>query len=353
MDNSTIIPYNSYEERIVLACIVLFISAFGAVGNIMVITAVGLSKTLRTKTNIFVVNLSIADLSACLAMPWSSIALLSKDQWLLPGTEGLCQVSGMIVFISIGCSMWNLTFIAINRLVLITRSFSMYQKVCSPCAITVMVLLSWIIPVTLISIPTLVGFGKIGFERHRHTCVEILSTPQAEKYDIYQSIVTGLLLLTIAICYVLIYIHVRRHFKNTEHLHDTPLAGNHQEPSTSTDHTSLPSTPTTSSSTYTKGVVHHRDTKKRRDMVEITKNLFIVVCVLLVCLIPFIVVDSVDSLPDSLEVYAATITLVNSSLNPLIYAWRHPHFKVVLRLMMRCRYRKIPRPSNILRKFLQ
>ncbi len=98
-------------------------------------------------------------------------------------------------------------------------------------------------------------------------------------------------------------------------------------------------------------VTRHQDLKKMRDMFEITTNLFVVVCVVLACLLPIIVVNSIDLVPN-LEVYALVISLANSSLNPLIYAWRHPHLKIVLRLMVRCQMKDIPRPSSFLKKFL-
>ena len=84
---------------------------------------------------------------------------------------------------------------------------------------------------------------------------------------------------------------------------------------------------------------------------EITKNLFVVVCVLLVCLMPVVIVNSLEVGP-RYTVYGLVFSLVNSSVNPLIYAWRHPHFKVVLRLMVKCRYREIPRPSDTLLRLL-
>ncbi len=355
MDNNTVIPYNSYQERVVLASVVLFISVFGSIGNTMVIAAVLLSKTLRTRTNIFVVNLSIADLFACLAMPWWSVAFLSKEHWLLPGTEWLCQVAGMVVYISIGCSMWNLTFIAINRFILITKPPSTYRNVYCPFTILIMLFTSWVIPVTLISVPTLVGFGKLGFEPYTHTCSDIIKTAQAEMYDIYQSVVTAVLLITITICYAFIFVHVRRHFKRTKHLHEGPTSIEQHEmssyPSTSmsADHDSPgnQSPPVVGK----RRVEHHQDMKKRKDIVDITKNLFIVVCVVLACLMPIVVVNSIDAL-QNLQVYAVVISLTNSSLNPVIYAWRHPHFKIVLRLMLRCQVKEIPRPSSFLRKFL-
>ena len=145
MDNETFFSNNHYEERAFLASIVLLISIIGSTGNLLVIVAVALSKTLRTKTNVFVLNLSVADISACFAMPWFSVALLSGDEWLLPKAEWLCQTAGMVVFISIGCSLWTLTFIAVNRLFIITKPLATYQMVYSPLTIAIMLIFSWVV----------------------------------------------------------------------------------------------------------------------------------------------------------------------------------------------------------------
>ena len=340
MNNTTaadqVEDFNSYEERLVLAVFLLIIFVIGTIGNLMVIAAVALSRTLRTKTNAFVVNLTLADLVACLALPWWAVALLNEDEWALPGAEGICQVAGMVSFMSIGISIWNVTFIAVNRLILITKSTNIYQRVYTSTNIASMLIFAWCLSIVLVSLPTALGFGKFGFDRATHACTDITRTPTAKKYDIYQGILTAMLLITIAGCYTRIYFYIRKHFQKRKRAVDLELSSKSTTTTTTSRENRLPDP------------AWSRDSKVDRDMIEITKNLFTVVCILFACLIPVIIVNSVSSLPDRLHVYATSIAFSNSAINPLIYAWRHPHFKVVLRLMIKCRYWDIPQPSSLL-----
>ena len=62
MNNTTAVDqiedFNSYEERLLLAVFLLIIF-IGTIGNLMEIAAVALSRTLSTKTNAFVVMLTL------------------------------------------------------------------------------------------------------------------------------------------------------------------------------------------------------------------------------------------------------------------------------------------------------
>ncbi len=338
--------YIGFTERVIVASLFLIIFFIGTVGNLMVIIAVALSKTLRTRTNVFVVNLSFGDLVACLVMPWWSVALLSDDEWLIPGTEWICTASGLVTFMSIGISLWSITYIAVNRFILITRPFQTYQKVYTTRNMLLMLLFSYVLTITLVGLPTYIGFGRIAFVPESHTCSDIIATSTAESYDRYQGVLPALLLSTIVVCYIAIYLHVRRHFKQRQRATRGELSMN------STADV-VESSVTSSGVTNDNVMIHQQDQKRKinRDMIDITKNLFMCVCILIICLIPISAVNIVNS-PPQRRVYGLVVAFANSAINPLIYAWRHPHFKVVLRLMFRCRYTDIPQPSNFLQRFL-
>ena len=55
---------NSFEEKI-LICIFLIVIILGFVGNILVILVILLNKNMRTSNNLFILNLSISDLTLC------------------------------------------------------------------------------------------------------------------------------------------------------------------------------------------------------------------------------------------------------------------------------------------------
>ena len=94
-----------------------------------------------------------------------------------------------------------------------------------------------------------------------------------------------------------------------------------------------------------------RNKRKRetisRQQIKITKNLFIVVCAFFACFVPYFVLNPVLGSSHAIY-YIRLLPLVNSAINFVIYARKHPEFKVVLGCMMRCSYADIPQPSRLL-----
>ena len=93
-----------YEARIGLGCCWIIIAILGLVGNSLVILSVILSKKLRTVTNAFVVNLSVADLWTSLSYPWQAVAILSRGSWPL-ATEGPCYIAAVQFYTGLGAIM--------------------------------------------------------------------------------------------------------------------------------------------------------------------------------------------------------------------------------------------------------
>ena len=91
-------------------------------------------------------------------------------------------------------------------------------------------------------------------------------------------------------------------------------------------------------------------TVSRQD-IEVTKNLLIVIIAFFVSFMPYAIIILFPG-SDSYHWYAAILVYANLCMNPVIYARRHPHFKVVLGAMVKCQYRNIPEPSGFLRRFI-
>lgn len=89
-----------------------------------------------------------------------------------------------------------------------------------------------------------------------------------------------------------------------------------------------------------------------RRQIQITKNLFVVVCAFLVCVSQYVVFLVVPSLERALP-YSAVLLTFSHAVNPLIYAIKHPTFKVVIRPMITCKLSKIPGPSKLLKAILR
>uniref|UniRef100_A0A1A9WB26 G-protein coupled receptors family 1 profile domain-containing protein n=1 Tax=Glossina brevipalpis TaxID=37001 RepID=A0A1A9WB26_9MUSC len=90
-------------------------------GNLIVVWIVLTTKRMRTVTNYFIVNLSIADaMVSCLNVTFNYIYMLNND-W--PFGELYCKISQFIAILTISASVFTLMAISIDRYVAIMRPF--------------------------------------------------------------------------------------------------------------------------------------------------------------------------------------------------------------------------------------
>ena len=94
--------------------------------------------------------------------------------------------------------------------------------------------------------------------------------------------------------------------------------------------------------------------KISHQQIQITKNLFLVVCTFFICFVPLafvVLIGKPTPIVNDIAWCLQLLGFANSAINFFIYASKHPDFKIVLGHMMRCTYSKIPQPSKLL-KFL-
>ena len=381
---STMDPYViNYTERVVVACMYLMIFICGTIGNSMVIIAVMLSRKLRSPTNCLITNLACSDLLTCTMLIWNCVALLSKDGW--PLGDWVCTVAGTVIYTSSGTSLYCLAIIALNRLIKITKDH-LFGRIFTSRNVRIMIAMTWIIPIPLILIPPLIGIGAIGYDTRDYTCSDLEMHPKSGVFNYYQSAVVPIPLFTIIICYALILKHVRRHFtaqKLRRSLSmslgrkpsmyqpreqpsfdesDQKQSGDHQQQhkcsspskvanggphklaiSAALANMKLESPPTSPRRRST----YFGDGRIDSQQLEVTMNLAYVVMAFLLCSVPYFLALLLAAVTDTdhFMVYAGAILLASSAINPVIYANKHPHFKVVLKAMITCRYHDIPQPS--------
>ncbi|XP_022109234.1 G-protein coupled receptor moody-like [Acanthaster planci] len=348
-DNATDIPpfeFNDYTQRVVVAVMYLVVILLGTAGNILVILAVLLSKKLRTATNAFVVNLSVADLLTCLVLPWTVVATLSKDG--LPVGEWVCSVAAVVQATAIGCSMYTLASIGLQRLLLIKRPMTTYRVIYTPKKIAAWLVVAWSIPLLVTLVPPLLDVGAVGYNKKYRHCGFPSTHPRSNDYDL---IIAGGLypvpLITIVVCYVLIWWHLRRHAKKVS----APEASTDSMTQTTRMSMVSESMATTNRPTHNanKPGVSRQGTLRKshvsRRQTEITKNMFYIVCAFMLCLTPFAICLFYDD-SDPFLPYASAILVFNSCINPLIYATKHRDFKTVFGCILRRKWDNIPEPSN-------
>ena len=189
----------------------LLASVLGLVGNILVISSVILSKKLRTVTNAFVVNLSVADFWTSQSYPWICVALLSHGSWPLE-SEVPCIIAAVQLYTGLGASLYTLASIALNRVILITQSTETYRRWFSPYKVTVMIAATWAIPCVVSFFPLILGIREFGYDLQDNTCSDKDGRARGAEYNLIQLL--GLYtvpVIVIVCCYTALYIHLKRH----------------------------------------------------------------------------------------------------------------------------------------------
>ncbi|XP_072029901.1 G-protein coupled receptor moody-like [Amphiura filiformis] len=374
--------FDDYNQHIVVAIAFSMASILGIIGNSLVILSVYVSKKLRTVTNAFVVNLSIADLITSLMIPWNVTILLSHEEY--PIKDWGCGVVAGLLFTCIGTSLFTLSFIALNRLILITRPMKTYITVYSPFYTGIWIAATWVIPFCFNIIPPLLDVGELGTSQKYRMCVGISKHPDKDTYDLIQLVgCFPIPLVTLIVSYTWIYIHLRRHAQRLNHHRSYREANsgadslNMSESGTltntvgtlpqSNDNNNMNNVGTTNdlsrsirsiSQRLTSVIIRPdklRKAEKQRRKREntITKNMFLVFIAFVVCFVPTalqLALDGIDGIK-AMVPYATALILINACVNPIIYGFKHPYFNHVFRCLLTCKWHAIPEPSDGFKKF--
>ncbi|XP_054748503.1 alpha-1A adrenergic receptor-like [Lytechinus pictus] len=342
-----------YTERIFLAMMSALIAVVGLLGNGLVITGVALSRKLRTATNVYVVNLSIADMFTCILMPFHVIAVLSTETY--PLAEWTCSIAAASSIISSGCSIFTLAAIALNRLFLVTQPSHRYRSFYRTRNLVFTTLLTWIVPTVFTVFPPLFSIGEIGFDE-KYTRCGPKHTDNASIYDMMLATIfyPGPLVIII-VCYCKIFAYVKRHMKT---MSSSEPSSSSFPPKTPSDAVATSPPMSRTSESAEKGEKFFQDLNRRqtkqhfsRRQLEITRNLFYVVIAFFLCLTPYSVSLMIPG-SDHIVPYAGAIYLLGSCVNPFIYATKHPHFKNVIRCIIQCRFTDIDQPAQFLRRII-
>ncbi|KAJ8034748.1 G-protein coupled receptor moody [Holothuria leucospilota] len=213
--------FESYPQRVIIAVLLIVVFVLGTTGNSLTIFAVILSRKLQTVTNVFVINLAVADLLTCLTISFSIVAKLRTSDWPA-ATHWTCSIAGGILLMCIGVSVYTLATIALNRYILITKT-SLFWKIYKPPVIAVGVALLWFIPFCITILPAIFGLGALGYNPKYKTCSDISDEylphiNSTEAYDFIQ--LAGFIPIPLFVTffsYLSIILYVRKNAKNLLH----------------------------------------------------------------------------------------------------------------------------------------
>lgn len=294
--NHTSATYHEYGLGFVVPmCLILSVAMVLAVaGNIMVIMTIVRHKTMRTRTNMFIVSLAVADiLVAVCDMPFSIITLIKGD-WVFG--DAVCEFNGFTMSLFLGASVQTLMLISIHKYISITRPFSRFM---TPRRILAMIAVAWIWSITY-SIAGAVGWTDNVYKKGASQCGP---TYPSNLVQISHSICNTFLNLLIPIavtffCYTKIFCEIRSHMSRMRE--NTNIDMN-------------------------MSVMQQK---------RISVTLLVVLICFITCWTPYIIyscyaafIKDKTRVPVIANPLAYWCGYINSACNPIIYAFRSPSFR--------------------------
>ncbi|XP_062407093.1 trace amine-associated receptor 13c-like [Sardina pilchardus] len=293
--------YSSMAAHVSMYVFAAAVVIFTVCGNLLVITAVSHFKQLHTPTNILLVSLAISDcLVGLFAMPVHSMLMLESCS-LFAST--FCALYNMINFHLTFVSIYNISFIAVDRYIALSNPFLYLKKVSLSLAF---IITRYIWIVSLFYNCALLYFNG----NFRNKCPDKCFVSVDEVWTTVDFIVVFILpCATIITLYVNVFFIARRHavliravLKDRKRLD-----------------------------------VHNNGDSMRLER-KAAKVLGILVSVFLICLIPYYICMLLyDVLAQSYEIVVnamLTLFFFNSTLNPIIYALFYPWFQKSMKLIL-------------------
>ena len=143
-----------------------FICLAGLIGNVSLFLIVYKDRHLQTVTNLFILNLSAADiLVSLLSMPVTVVTIIS-ERWVFGHTA--CTALGFFTLLSFIASVMSLGMIALNRYFYIVK-WNTYTKTFSKKKALLYVAAVWFVPISLAS-PPLFGCAEYRFIPGKSYC---------------------------------------------------------------------------------------------------------------------------------------------------------------------------------------
>ena len=190
-------------------------------------------------------------------------------------------------------------------------------------------------------VPPVLGMGTLGYSQYYSLCCTTDTNPLDYYYVTIQGTVIAVNLTLTVIFYVLILRHVLQHNKHFRDKYDIKKDNSSHAAQSKDSSVSRESCPPMIQSI-------------NRKEIQITKNLFMVVCAFVFCFLA----TSINLIIPGTSVftlYSIMLVLANSVVNPIIYGLKHPNFKwssrgsfavIVLRRTRRDRQRERERKKE-------
>ncbi|XP_021356368.1 melanopsin-like isoform X3 [Mizuhopecten yessoensis] len=284
----------SFVEQVLFGTWLSISMILAIFGNLMVIAVVVRHRGMRTRTNMFLVSLAVADfLIGILLAPFSLATLIAQD-WVLGPV--LCTINSFLNAACFITSIHTLMHISIHKYLSITRPLTRITK----CKILVMISAAWGWGLTCAALTTVI-LSHAEFKEGTMQCgpaYPVITTKSLLFHIIIQTSNIFLPLFIMIFAYSRMFGEIREHMQRMDE-------------NTAMDRAQI----------YN---------QQRR----VTITLFIVLACFVLCWIPYCVYANYvtfepdkTKFPPYLNAIAYCFGYMNSACNPIIYAWRSPSFR--------------------------
>ncbi|XP_046342695.1 alpha-2Db adrenergic receptor-like [Haliotis rufescens] len=289
-----------------LSVLIFLIILIAITGNTAVIFAIYTSHRLKEEiSNMFIVNLSITDLTSAVVVLGSALVAMSTDRW--PMGQAWCDIVCYVNYCMIIVSMLNLCFISVDRYIAIVHSLH-YNLLMTRRKVFLMIAYSWFQGSMFGCVPVI--FRWVKYDYWEAICA-IQWHKQREKALYYVIIafimcflVPGLILI---ICYCQILKTIKTKQQAITRVSDSP-----------------------------------RVRVKYSTSSKAMYGLLVVVVAYFVCMTPFsvtklykVAADEDNVLPGYVNLTASLTGYLSSAVNPLIYGIFRKDFRKAFKLVLK------------------
>ncbi|KAI5105764.1 uracil nucleotide/cysteinyl leukotriene receptor [Silurus meridionalis] len=197
----------SYEENMLFATLYIIIFIISVPCNLLALWVFFHSKS-SSSSNVFLLNLAIADMCYVLVLPMRVIYHALNSDW--PLGEAFCRMVGFLFFINLYCSMYFITCIGLDRLLAISLPLK-GQSVRKSKNAKVVCAILWTL-VTFSMVPVLFSHQTTNFlpsGRNVTNCNQLYLENGSIKAFVSTAVAISIPLFSLTVSYILILLKLR------------------------------------------------------------------------------------------------------------------------------------------------